>query len=242
MKEGFPIPAAEEKETAVQRMFSSAARRYDLNNSLLSFGLHHYWKRVAIAKITPVSADDRVLDLCAGTADLAILLARRAPCRIIAVDLNEEMLAYGKQKIDRAGLSGRITCQQGNAEALEFPEGTFRAVMVAFGIRNVSHRDRAFAEIHRVLMPGGRFVCLEFSRPTTALLRALYDFYSFTLLPKVGRWISRDQTGIYRYLPASIRAFPDQAGLKRELEAVGFREVTYRNLSGGIVALHMGVK
>lgn len=242
MKEGFPIPAAEEKETAVQRMFSSAARRYDLNNTLLSFGLHHYWKRVAVAEIGPVGPGDRVMDLCAGTADLAILLAHRAPCRITAVDLNEEMLAYGKLKIDRVGLGGQIVCRQGNAEALEFPEGTFRTVMAAFGIRNVAHRERAFAEIFRVLTPGGRFLCLEFSRPTTALLRTLYDFYSFTLLPKVGSWVSRDRTGIYRYLPASIRAFPDQEGLKRELEAAGFREVTYRNLSGGIVALHTGVK
>jgi demethylmenaquinone methyltransferase/2-methoxy-6-polyprenyl-1,4-benzoquinol methylase len=242
MKEGLPIPAAEEKETAVQRMFSSAARRYDLNNTLLSFGLHHYWKRAAVAAVGPLEPEDRVLDLCAGTADLAILLARRAPGGIVAVDLNEEMLAYGKQKIDRAGLSGRITCRQGNAEALEFPDGTFHAVMAAFGIRNVARRDRAFAEIFRVLAPGGRFLCLEFSRPTTSLLRVLYDFYSFTLLPKVGSWVSRDRTGIYRYLPASIRAFPDQERLKRELEEAGFREVTYRNLSGGIVALHIGVK
>lgn len=256
------------KEQAVQGMFTAIARWYDLNNSLLSFGLHHRWKRRVIEYIlTPftnacgvvppeasvaarsrpsgVSNEPRyVLDIGAGTADLALLVERHmgAGGRVVAADLNEAMLQVGLRKIERGGLSHRITCLRANAEQLGFRDAAFDAVMTGFCIRNVGNLLEAFTEVRRVLKPGGRFVCLEFSRPVRAWLLRLYDWYSFRLLPRIGTLVARDRTGVYRYLPASIRAFPDQEGLKDLLLKAGFRQVAYQNLSGGIVAIHVAVK
>jgi demethylmenaquinone methyltransferase / 2-methoxy-6-polyprenyl-1,4-benzoquinol methylase len=139
-------------------------------------------------------------------------------------------------------LANRVACVLGNAEALQFPDNSFDALTVAFGLRNVTHLDKALAEMHRVLKPGGRAVCLEFSRPTNAVFRTTYDFYSFTLLPKVGTWIARDRTGVYQYLPDSIRHFPAQEPFAAMWRKAGFGRVEYRNRSGGIVAIHLGVK
>ena len=237
-----PLPPASEKERAVQGMFTAIAHRYDLNNTLLSLGLHHAWKRLAV-KLTEAAEGDAVLDVCTGTGDLAVLLARRvgASGRVNGVDLNERMLAFGRAKIQKLGL-GNVVLQTGNAEALPFSDRGFRAATVAFGIRNVSDVPRALSELYRVLSPGGRAVCLEFSRPTNAILRRFYDLYSFRLLPGIGRVVSGDRTGVYDYLPASIRVFPDQERLKQLFEKAGFTPVTYRNLTGGIVAIHVGVK
>jgi ubiquinone/menaquinone biosynthesis methyltransferase len=219
-----------------------------------------------------------VLDLCTGTADLAILLAqtisphrptqmkeseRRAlPARargvgasedlhlvsphgpphikVIALDLNEHMLHLGREKIAAQGLSQRVTCLRGHVEWLQFKDQTFDVVTVAFGIRNVDHIPKAFTESYRVLKPEGRMICLEFTRPPSRLLRRLYEFYSFKILPFIGTAVSGDKTGVYRYLPASIRQFPDQEGLKQIIHAAGFRKVDYHNLTGGIVAIHIG--
>jgi demethylmenaquinone methyltransferase/2-methoxy-6-polyprenyl-1,4-benzoquinol methylase len=237
------IPPPEEKDRAVQAMFDSIAHRYDLNNTLLSLGLHHHWKRVA-ADRTGLNPGETALDLCAGTGDLALHLARRAGTQghVVAADLNSRMLAFAQEKIRKAGLSERITSVRANAECLPFGERTFHAVTIGFGIRNVTDMKRGFAEIYRVLKPNGRVVCLEFSRPTHAIMRRLYDLYSFYWLPRIGALISGDRTGTYHYLPASIRAFPDQAALAELMTGVGFQEVTYRNLAGGIVAIHVGVK
>jgi demethylmenaquinone methyltransferase/2-methoxy-6-polyprenyl-1,4-benzoquinol methylase len=238
-------PAAgtgQQKEQAVQRMFSSIARYYDLNNSLLSLGLHHSWKRQAAAHLIE---DSRfVLDVGAGTADLALLAARRLGerARIVAADLNGPMLAIGLQKVRTARLQRQILCVQANAEHLSAPDATFDAVTTGFCLRNVSDLSRALQEIRRVLKPGGRLICLEFSRPLAGWLRRLYDWYSFTLLPWIGTRVSGDTTGVYQYLPASIRSFPDQDGLARLLREVGFQKVEYHNLSGGIVAIHVAVK
>jgi demethylmenaquinone methyltransferase/2-methoxy-6-polyprenyl-1,4-benzoquinol methylase len=150
------------------------------------------------------------------------------------------MLTLGRKKIDGQGLNDQITCLRGHAEWLQFKDHSFDLVTVAFGIRNLDDIHRAFAEICRVLKPEGRLICLEFSRPLSRWLRRLYDFYSFKLLPYIGTAISGDKTGIYRYLPASIRQFPDQEGLKQMLHDVGFRKVEYINLTGGIVAIHVG--
>lgn len=236
------LPPESEKEQAVQNMFTAIAHRYDLNNTLLSLGLHHGWKRTAV-QMAGASEGDTVLDLCTGTGDLAILLSRRVGKEgwVVGVDLNQRMLAYGRKKIRQLGLSN-ILLQGGNAEALPFADRSFQAATVAFGIRNVTHVPAALAEMFRVLAPGGRAVCLEFSRPTVGLLRKLYDFYSFTLLPKIGKIVSRDQTGVYRYLPASIRAFPDQERFKALFAEAGFSPVSYRNMTGGIVAIHVGIK
>ncbi len=231
------------REQAVQRMFTAIAARYDLNNSLLSFGLHHRWKAAAVRHV-PVQARGRGLDLGAGTGDLALLLHQRMGerGRTAAADLNAAMLKVGADKIARRGLAGRIVCVRMNAERLVFQDAAFDAVTAGFCIRNVGDRPRAFHEIHRVLKPGGHFVCLEFSRPVSAPLRRLYDWYSFRVLPAVGTWVAGDHTEVYRYLPESIRTFPDQKRLAAMLRAAGFARVDYRNLNGGIVAIHVAVK
>lgn len=231
------------REQAVQRMFTAIARYYDFNNSLLSFGLHHVWKRAAVSCI-PKAAGTRVLDLGAGTCDLAILVDQhlQSTGRIIAADLNLAMLQVGQKKVRVQKLAGRITCLQMNAEHLTFPQATFDTVSAGFCVRNVGNLLQTLSEICRVLKPGGRFVCLEFSRPVSAGLRTFYDWYSFHLLPWIGTKVARDGTGVYEYLPASIRNFPDQERFKLLLEEAGFHTVTYHNLTGGIVAIHVAVK
>lgn len=231
------------REQAVQRMFTAIAGVYDLNNTLLSFGLHHRWKKITASYI-PLTTAGRALDVGAGTADLALLVESRmgADGRVIASDLNHAMLVEGLKKISTRALTRRITCLEANAEQLGFPDRTFDAVTTGFCMRNVGNLAQALGEIHRVLKPGGRFVCLEFSRPIYGWLRGLYDWYSFTLLPWIGTKVARDKTGVYEYLPASIRTFPDQELLKQRLFAAGFQQVEYRNLSGGIVAIHMAIK
>lgn len=231
------------REQAVQRMFTAIARRYDLNNTLLSFGLHHRWKKLA-ASCVPETAQGLALDVGAGTADLALLVQPRMGVggHVVAMDLNAAMLAEGHRKTEQRGLSQRVTCLRANGEQLAFRDHSFDAATAGFCIRNVGNLMNAFAEIRRVLKPGGRFVCLEFSQPVSGWLRALYDWYSFRLLPWIGTRVARDKTGVYEYLPASIRTFPNQEGLKAMLLKAGFSQVDYRNLSGGIVAIHVAIK
>jgi demethylmenaquinone methyltransferase/2-methoxy-6-polyprenyl-1,4-benzoquinol methylase len=237
---GWSGPA---REQAVQRMFTAIAGVYDLNNTLLSFGLHRRWKRIT-ASLVPPAENGRALDVGAGTADLALLIEPRMGSggRVIASDLNHAMLVEGLKKILRHGRDRRITCLEANAERLGFADGAFDAVTTGFCMRNVGDLQRALLEIRRVLKPGGRFVCLEFSRPVYGWLRSLYDWYSFRLLPWIGTVVARDTTGVYEYLPASIRTFPNQEGLKTMLLKAGFSQVDYRNLSGGIVAIHVATK
>jgi demethylmenaquinone methyltransferase / 2-methoxy-6-polyprenyl-1,4-benzoquinol methylase len=231
------------REDAVQRMFTAIAGVYDLNNTLLSFGLHYRWKKITASFITPLGRGT-ALDVGAGTADLALLVeSRMGPQgRVIASDLNHAMLAEGLKKVAGRGLSGKISCLQASAEHLGFTENTFDAVTTGFCMRNVGDLPRAAREIRRVMKPGGRFVCLEFSRPVFGWLRTLYDWYSFKLLPWIGTMVARDRTGVYEYLPASIRTFPDQERLCQILREAGFRDVSYKNLSGGIVAIHVATK
>ena len=231
------------REQAVQGMFTAIAGFYDLNNSLLSFGLHHFWKRTAVSYI-PNTPGTRTLDLGAGTCDLAILVDQHLQftSQIIAADLNLAMLRVGQKKVRSKKLAHRITCLQMNAEHLTFPQATFDSVTAGFCIRNVGNLPQALSEICRVLQPGGRFVCLEFSRPVSVSLRKLYDWYSFHLLPWIGTKVARDGTGVYEYLPASIRNFPDQERLSQLLKEAGFQTVDYHNLNGGIVAIHVAVK
>jgi len=237
----YEIPP--EREAPVQAMFSSIARTYDLNNTLLSFGLHHLWKEAAVREARPPYGG-RAADLCAGTCDIAALLARRmgAEGHVDALDLNGPMLRVGEAKMRRLGLSDRVRTVRGNMEALPFPTGAYDAATVGFGVRNVEGREAAFAEMHRILKPGGRAVCLEFSRPVNPLWRRVYGFYNFRLLPKVGTLVARDRTRVYEYLPASIAAFPPQESLAEMMRSVGFSEVHYVNLCGGVVALHVGVR
>lgn len=231
------------REEAVQGMFTAIARFYDLNNSVLSFGLHHCWKQLA-ASYVPMMEAGRALDVGAGTGDLALLVAPRMGARgfVVATDLNDAMLREGTRKIASRSLSRHITCLRMNAEDLGFPDGSFDAVTTGFCMRNVGNLMRAFTEIRRVLKPGGRFVCLEFSRPVRKWLLVLYDWYSFRLLPWIGTKVARDTTGVYEYLPASIRTFPDQERLRQLLREAGFQHVEYKNLTGGIVAIHVATK
>jgi demethylmenaquinone methyltransferase/2-methoxy-6-polyprenyl-1,4-benzoquinol methylase len=231
------------REQAVQRMFTAIADVYDLNNTLLSFGLHYRWKK-RTAAFVPRVAHGVALDVGAGTADLALLIEPRMGVngRVIASDLNYAMLAQGLKKIGSKGLAGKVTCLQANAEHLGFDDDTFDAVTTGFCMRNVGNLPHAVGEIRRVMKPGGTFVCLEFSRPVFGWLRTLYDWYSFKLLPWVGTKVARDTTGVYEYLPASIRTFPDQERLCHVLREAGFRHVSYKNLTGGIVAIHVATK
>lgn len=224
-------------------MFTAIAGVYDLNNTLLSFGFHHRWKRIT-ASCVPNVEQGTALDVGAGTADLALLVEPRmgAKGHVIASDLNHAMLVEGLRKVAAKGLADKITCLQANAEHLGFDDNTFDAVTTGFCMRNVGNLSTAVGEIRRVMKPGGTFVCLEFSRPVFGWLRALYDWYSFTLLPWIGTKVARDKTGVYEYLPASIRTFPDQERLCAVLREAGFREVFYKNLTGGIVAIHVARK
>ena len=231
------------REQAVQRMFTSIARFYDLNNSILSLGLHHGWKRQA-ASFIPTLTEGRAIDIGAGTGDLALLIeARMGPRgKVIATDLNACMLQEGFHKIIHRRLGHRITCIRANTEHLGFPDGTFDAATTGFCMRNVGNLMQALREIHRVLKPGGRFVCLEFSRPVKGWLLYLYDWYSYRLLPWIGTKVARDTTGVYQYLPASIRTFPDQERMAVLLREAGFHNVEYHNMTGGIVAIHVATK
>jgi demethylmenaquinone methyltransferase/2-methoxy-6-polyprenyl-1,4-benzoquinol methylase len=224
-------------------MFTAIAGVYDLNNTLLSFGLHYRWKKIAASFVAPVD-HGTALDVGAGTADLALLVEPRMGQngRVVASDLNHAMLAEGLKKVDGRGLASRITCLQASAEHLGFSDDTFDAVTTGFCMRNVGNLPQAVSEIRRVMKPGGRFVCLEFSRPVFGWLRTSYDWYSFKLLPWIGTKVARDKTGVYEYLPASIRTFPDQERLCQILRKAGFRQVEYRNLTGGIVAIHVATK
>jgi demethylmenaquinone methyltransferase/2-methoxy-6-polyprenyl-1,4-benzoquinol methylase len=235
-----PLPTSDKKEQTVQRMFSSIARYYDLNNTVLSLGLHHRWKKKTV-ELAGLGPGDRVADVGAGTADLAILAADRVGDRggVVAIDLNEAMLQQGRAKL--MGRDG-VMMVRGNAERLPLKDQSVDAVLSGFCLRNVTDFDGALADIFRVLKPKGRMVCLEFSRPQHPILRKLYDFYSFRILPAVGQWVSSDRTGVYDYLPASIRQFPDQETFAEKLRRIGFTEVTYCNQAGGIVAIHSGKK
>lgn len=222
----------------VQSMFAAIAGRYDLLNHLLSFGLDfHWWRRMA--RLAGARPGARFLDVAAGTGDSSLALARRG-AEVVSTDFTQAMLRLGPAKFGRQGLADLVWASAGaDAQRLPFRDASFDGVTICYGIRNVEDRARAFAEFHRVLRPGGRLAVLEFSRPVVPGFRGLYRWYSLRVLPRVGGWISGDPSA-YSYLPESIRAFPAQAALATELEGAGFREVRWRNLSGGIVAVHLG--
>jgi demethylmenaquinone methyltransferase/2-methoxy-6-polyprenyl-1,4-benzoquinol methylase len=234
---GYEQVAPEEKARRVRGVFDSVASRYDLMNDLMSGGLHRLWKRFTV-ELSGVRPGQRVLDVAGGTADLARLFADRVgpTGRVVLTDINAAMLGAGRDRLLDAGcLVPAIQC---NAEALPFAPRSFDCVAIAFGLRNVTHKERALQEMRRVLKPGGVALILEFSKIAPPL-QAAYDWYSFNVLPRLGRLVARDEAS-YRYLAESIRVHPDQPTLKAMLEAAGFERVEWFNLTAGVVAVHRG--
>ena len=234
---GFREVPEAEKQGLVREVFSSVAARYDLMNDLMSAGIHRLWKDAMVEWLGP-QPGWACLDVAGGTGDIAfrIAAATQGHAAITVCDINADMLREGRRRAaEKGGQAIAWVC--GDAEKLPFPDAHFDAYTIAFGIRNVTHIDRALAEARRVLKPGGRFLCLEFSKVALPGLDALYDAYSFKLLPKIGGWVAQDEAS-YRYLAESIRRFPPQQPFARMIEAAGLERVTVRNLSGGIAALH----
>jgi demethylmenaquinone methyltransferase/2-methoxy-6-polyprenyl-1,4-benzoquinol methylase len=240
---GFRAVAPEARQGMVNEVFSAVAERYDLMNDLMSGGLHRLWKDDLVAMLAPPTGATAfsLVDVAGGTADVALRYGRAggSECRAVVCDISPAMLAVGVDKIRAAGLRSRIAAVVGNAEALPFPAGRFDAYTIAFGIRNVTHIERALGEAYRVLRPGGRFLCLEFSHVDVPLLDRLYDLHSFEVIPRLGQ-LAAGSAEPYRYLVESIRRFPRQPVFAEMITRAGFARVTWRNLTGGVAAIHSG--
>jgi demethylmenaquinone methyltransferase / 2-methoxy-6-polyprenyl-1,4-benzoquinol methylase len=240
---GYRSVPLEEKQERVNDVFNSVARRYDLMNDLMSAGLHRAWKEALVTDLRPPRRRAfRLLDVAGGTGDIAfrVLEAGGALTHVTVLDINGDMLRVGRARAG-ARYDGRIDFVEGNAEALPLPEKSFDGYTIAFGIRNVPRIEAALAEAYRVLRPGGRFLCLEFSKVDVPGLDALYDAYSFSVIPALGGLVAGDSES-YRYLVESIRRFPTRAAFARMIVDAGFRRVTHRAMTGGIVAIHSGWK
>jgi demethylmenaquinone methyltransferase/2-methoxy-6-polyprenyl-1,4-benzoquinol methylase len=239
---GYEEVPVREKQDRVRAVFDSVASRYDLMNDLMSLGIHRLWKRRTV-ELAGVRRGQRVLDLAAGTGDLAERFARivGANGEVVMSDINQAMLEQGRTRLVNAGLVGNLDYVLANAEALPFATDSFDCLTIGFGLRNVTHKQLALNEMYRVLRPGGRALILEFSHPTTKPLEKAYDAYSFTVLPTLGRLVAGDSAS-YRYLAESIRMHPDQETLLGMMEQAGFERASYENHTGGIVAIHRGFK
>ncbi|MDT8386955.1 MAG: bifunctional demethylmenaquinone methyltransferase/2-methoxy-6-polyprenyl-1,4-benzoquinol methylase UbiE [Thiogranum sp.] len=239
---GFEQVSWEEKQQRVAGVFDSVASQYDLMNDAMSFGIHRLWKRFAVEQ-SGARPGQTILDLAGGTGDLAARLSRMVGEKgsVIVGDINASMLNFGRERLLDSGIAGNVSFVQANAEELPFPDSSFDCITIAFGLRNVTDKQKALVSMFRTLKPGGRLLVLEFSKPVVPGLQPLYDLYSFKLLPLMGRLIARDADS-YRYLAESIRMHPDQEMLKTMMEDAGFEDCTYHNLSGGIVALHRGYR
>lgn len=239
---GYKTVDEDLKETLVAGVFDSVASKYDIMNDVMSFGIHRIWKKIAMTH-TGLKPGNTALDVAGGTGDLTMQMADQVgpSGKIIISDINAAMLEEGRKRLLDKGYGGNIEFVEANAEDLPFEDNTFHCITIAFGLRNVTHQDRALASMYRVLKPGGRLLVLEFSRPVAPGLNRLYDFYSFNILPKMGKLIANDEDS-YRYLAESIRMHPDQETLKKMMQAAGFERCTYHNMTGGIVALHKGFK
>jgi demethylmenaquinone methyltransferase/2-methoxy-6-polyprenyl-1,4-benzoquinol methylase len=235
---GYRTVDRAEKAGMVRAVFDSVAPRYDLMNDLMSLGIHRVWKDIFVTALRP-RASDTLLDLAGGTGDISFLWLRRGGGSVVLTDINEAMLSVGRDRATERGWLDQISFTVMNAEALPLPNGCVDRVSIAFGLRNCTDKPAVLAEARRVLRPGGRFFCLEFSQVQVAVLQPLYDAWSFRVLPRLGRCVARDEAS-YRYLAESIRTFPDQETLATMLRDAGFARVDWRNLSGGIAAIHSG--
>ena len=239
---GYKTVDVDQKESLVGGVFDSVASKYDLMNDVMSFGIHRIWKKIAMMH-TGLKKGRRALDVAGGTGDLTIEISKQvgADGEVVIADINPAMLEQGRRRLIDKGIAGNVSFVEANAEDLPFEDNSFDCVTIAFGLRNVTHQDKALESMYRVLKPGGRLLVLEFSKPVVPGLDKAYDFYSFNIIPLMGRFIAKDQDS-YRYLAESIRMHPDQATLKQMMQDAGFERCTYHNMTGGIVALHKGFK
>ncbi len=239
---GYKEVDADAKAGMVADVFHSVASRYDLMNDLMSGGIHRIWKRFTI-ELSGVRRGDSVLDIAGGTGDLAARFSRIVgeEGRVVLADINDSMLAVGRDKLLDTGHHGNIEFVQADAQYLPFPDESFDCITIAFGLRNVTEKETALRSMLRVLKPGGRLLVLEFSKPQSDLLSKAYDAYSFRVLPLMGKLVANDSES-YQYLAESIRMHPDQETLKGMMEEAGFDRVEFHNMTGGIVALHRGIK
>jgi demethylmenaquinone methyltransferase/2-methoxy-6-polyprenyl-1,4-benzoquinol methylase len=239
---GYKDVPTGEKQALVADVFHSVAAKYDVMNDLMSFGVHRLWKRFTI-DMSGVRPGNKVLDLAGGTGDLTKKFSKIVgpSGTVVLADINSSMLEVGRERLTNEGYVGNIEYVQANAQYLPFEDNTFDIITIAFGLRNVTDKDEALRSMFRVLKPGGRLLVLEFSQTNNPLLKKAYDLYSFTALPLMGKLVTNDSES-YKYLAESIRMHPDQETLKGMMEEAGFNRVSYHNMTGGMVALHRGIK
>lgn len=239
---GFKTVNVEEKADKVAEVFHSVASKYDLMNDLMSAGIHRLWKRVTI-EMSGVRRGNKVLDIAGGTGDLTAKFSRIVGPEgaVVLADINDSMLKVGRDRLIDRGIVNNVTFSQADAQYLPFPDNTFDVITIAFGLRNVTDKELALGSMLRVLKPGGRLLVLEFSKPGNPLLSKVYDTYSFSILPKLGKLFADDAQS-YQYLAESIRMHPDQQTLQTMMDNVGFANTDFHNMTGGVVALHRGVK
>ena len=235
---GFRDVDAEKKQGMVGEVFSSVAGNYDIMNDVMSAGMHRLWKDSFVKKVQ-LNADAAILDLAGGTGDIAVRLNKRTGANVSVCDINADMLKVGRARQFDKGLGAPLSWICGNAEMLPVPDASQDLITISFGLRNVTNIDAALASIYRALKPGGKFMCLEFSKVTVPPVAKLYDLYSFHLIPQFGKLIAKDKDS-YQYLVESIRMFPSQTELKARMEKTGFARVSYTNLTLGVVAIHEG--
>ena len=239
---GYETVDAKEKAGRVAGVFHSVADNYDLMNDLMSAGIHRLWKHMTI-EMSGVRKGHKVLDIAGGTGDLAAKFSKIVGSEgsVVLADINESMLKVGRDRLTDRGIIENVTFSQADAQYLPFPDDTFDVITIAFGLRNVTDKDMALRSMLRVLKPGGKLLILEFSKPTSSLLSKIYDTYSFNVLPRLGKVFANDSDS-YKYLAESIRMHPDQSTLLQMLDSAGFENTDFHNMTGGVVALHRGIK